>query len=161
MRSGRGVLTVVLAALVCEGLVAYGLLRLVGTPLGWSVLLAMPVAAVLALFLAAPPANEPIWSPLPEPPSAVAYLEAGTLGSRLADARTDHSRFRLRVQPRLAALALATLRSRPGLADLPDLADPRAAAALGPRLHALLTDPRATMPDPATLYSLLDALELP
>lgn len=149
----------VVAAVGAEVLLTAGLARLVGTPVSWSALIALPVAAVLLLLLTTPPGVEPSWAAPPPSPSAATHLEASTLASRLEDASTDQGRFRHRIQPRLVALALARLRGRPGLADLPDLADPRAAAALGSRLHALLTDPTATLPDPPALLALLERLE--
>jgi hypothetical protein len=149
----------IVVAVLVEVALAFLLSRLVGTPLLWSALLALPIAAVLLLLLTTPPGVEPTWAEPPAPPSAATHLEASTLAGRLADAATDTSRFRSRIQPRLAALALATLRRRPALRDLPDLADPRAAEALGPRLHDLLTDPRATLPDPDVLLGLFDRLE--
>ncbi len=149
---------VVLAVLV-EIVLTYGLTRLIGTPWQWSALIALPVAALLLLLLLSPPGVEPTWADTPAPPSAATHLEASTLAGRLQDAVTDTGRFRSRVQPRLAALALATLRGRPELRDLTDLADPRAAAALGPRLHDVLTNPAATLPDPKVLLGLLERLE--
>jgi hypothetical protein len=152
-------LRVLLPALGCE-LVTAGLLdRLAGTSPLWSALLALPIALVLAVLLASPAAVEPTWSAPPQPPSPATCMDASTLASRLEDAVTDQSRFRTRVQPRLALLAVSALRRRPGLGDLVDLADPRAATALGPRWHALLTDPAARMPDPNVLSDLLTSLE--
>jgi hypothetical protein len=135
------------------------LTKLVGTPLLWSALIGLPIAAVLLLLLIAPPGVEPTWDDPPAPPTAATHLEASTLAGRLQDASTDTGRFRSRIQPRLAALALAALRRRPDLRDLPDLADPRAADALGPQLYDLLTNPRATLPAPSVLLGLLDRLE--
>jgi hypothetical protein len=149
----------VLTSVAAEALCAWALERLVGTPLWWSALLALPVAAVLLLFLSTPQGVEPAWTPPPEPPSAATHLDASTLAGRLADASGDQGRYRSRVQPRLAAVALAELRSRPGLADLPDLTDPRAVEALGSRWHAVLTDPTATLPAPRELLALLAHLE--
>lgn len=146
-------------ACVAEVVLTVGIAKLVGTPLTWSALIALPMAAVLLLLLSTPPGVEPTWSAPPESPAAATHLEASTLASRLDDAATDQGRFRSRVQPRIAALALAALRRRPGLRDLSDLADPRAVDALGPRAHALLTDPAATLPDPHTLLEILDRLE--
>lgn len=149
----------VVPAVAAEILLTFGLARLVGTPYVWSALLALPIALVLLLLLTTPAGVEPSWSAPPLPPSSAAHLDASTLGSRLDDAVMDQARFRGRVQPRLAALALATLRGRRELADLPDLADPRAVAALGPDLHRLLTNPAATMPDPRALRAMLNRLE--
>lgn len=146
-------------AVATEILLTAGLARLVGTPVTWSALIALPLAALLLLLLSTPSGVEPTWSAPPVPPSAAAHLEASTLASRLADAMVDRGRFRGRVQPRLATLALGTLRSRPGLADLDDLNDGRAVTALGPELHALLTDPAAALPEPTVLLALLHRLE--
>lgn len=151
----RHVLTAVLTEVVC----AFGLDKLVGTSVWWSALLALPIAAVLLLLLSAPPGVEPSWAAPPEAPTAATHLDASTFAGRLEDAANDQGRYRTRVQPRLAALALAQLRTRPGLADLPDLADPRAVTALGPRWHAVLTDPAATLPEPKTVLALLAFLE--
>ena len=118
---------------------------------------ALPI--FLLLLLTTPPGIEPTWTAPPIPPSAAAHLDASTLASRLDDAAVDQGRFRSRVQPRLAALALAKLRGRHGLADLADLTDQRATTALGPDLHRLLTDPAATLPEPPVLQALLNRLE--
>lgn len=149
----------VLTAIAVWALCTWALERLIGTPLSWSVLLALPVAAVLLLLLSTPPGVEPGWAPPPEPPSAATHLDAGTFAGRLADAAADRSRYISRVQPRLAAVVLAELRRRPGLSDLPGLSDPRALDALGPRWHAVLTDPSATLPQPGELLALLAHLE--
>jgi hypothetical protein len=149
----------ILPAIGAQAVLTVGLARLIGTPVVWSALIALPMALVLLLLLSTPAGVEPSWSAPPVPPSAAAHLDASTLASRLDDAATDEGRFRSRVQPRLAALALARLRSRPMLADLPDLADRRAMAALGPELHRLLTDPAARLPEPEALLALLSRLE--
>jgi hypothetical protein len=152
-------LRAVLPAVFAWLLLTAGLARLVGTPVVWSALIALPMAAVLLLLLATPPGVEPTWAAPPEPPSAATHLDASTMAGRFEDSSTDQGRFRGRVQPRLAKLALGTLRGRAGLGDLADLSDPRAAAALGPRLHALLTDPTATLPEPRVLLEMLERLE--
>jgi hypothetical protein len=149
----------ILPALGAQAVLTVGLSRLIGTPLAWSALIALPMALILLLLLTTPAGVEPTWSAPPVPPSAAAHLDASTLASRLDDAAVDQGRFRGRIQPRLAALALAKLRGRPALADLPDLADRRAVAALGPELHRLLTDPAATLPEPTALRALLTTLE--
>lgn len=146
-------------AIVAGAALTFVLTKLVGTPVVWSALLALPLAALVYLLLAAPPGIEPAWAPPPEPPAVAAHLEASTLAGRLEDAAGDQGRYRTRVQPRLAAVALTALRRRPGLADLPDLADPRAAAELGPRWHSVLTDPAATLPSPEEVLALLAKLE--
>ncbi|HEX4722240.1 MAG TPA: hypothetical protein VH333_06980 [Pseudonocardiaceae bacterium] len=152
-------LRVIILAVATEAVLTAALARLIGTPVLWSALISLPMALVLLLLLTTPPGIEPTWTAPPIPPSAAAHLDASTLASRLDDAAVDQGRFRSRVQPRLAALALAKLRCRHDMADLPDLADPRAKAALGPQLHRLLTDPAATLPEPASLEALLNRLE--
>ena len=128
-------------------------------PLGWSVLLSVPAGAVTALgCLLAHPA-EPVWQRPPDPPATTTELQVSLLSSRLAEAAHDQRRFDSRVRPRLVALALAGLRARPETRDLTDLDDPRAAAALDPRLYDLLTRPTATLPDPRTLAALITTLE--
>ena len=159
MRPSRAVIGRIAIAVLVEIALTVGLAKLVGTPWLWSALIGLPVAGVLLLLLTTPPGVEPTWAELPAPPSASTHLEASTLAGRLQDAATDQGRFRGRIQPRLAALALATLRRRPHLRDLADLADPRAVEALGPRLHDLLTNPAATLPEPKVLLGLLDRLE--
>jgi hypothetical protein len=149
----------VVLAVIVEILLAFAINRLVGTPVQWAALIALPLAAVALLVLATPPGVEPAWAPPPEPPAVAAHLDASLLAGRLEDAVHDQSRFRSRVQPRLAALAVSALRRRPGLGDLTDLRDPRAAIELGPRWHAMLTDPAATMPEPAVVLALLERLE--
>jgi hypothetical protein len=151
----------VIPSVAAEALLTVLLARLVGTPVVWSLLIALPMALVLLLLLSTPAGVEPSWSAPPVPPSAAAHLEASTLASRLDDAAADQSRFRGRVQPRLATLALARLRGRPGLGDLPDLHDQRAKAALGPDFHRVLTDPTATLPEPGALLAMLNRLEEP
>jgi hypothetical protein len=151
----------IIPAIGAEALLTVLLARLIGTPLAWSVLIALPMALVLLLLLSTPAGVEPSWSAPPTTPSAAAHLEASTLASRLDDAVADQGRFRSRVQPRLATLALARLRGRPGLADLPDLRDRRAETALGPDFHRILTDPAASLPQPDTLLAMLNRLEEP
>ncbi|HVV24654.1 MAG TPA: hypothetical protein VHF06_34810 [Pseudonocardiaceae bacterium] len=155
----RSPLRGVIAAVATEVVLAVGLDRLVGTPVLWSVLIALPMSAALLLFLSTPPGVEPTWADPPVPPSAATHLEASTLAGRFQDAVADQGRFRSRIQPRLAAVALASLRRRQGLHDLADLADPRARTELGPQLHDLLTSPLATLPAPHVLLRLLDRLE--
>ncbi|HEX5402348.1 MAG TPA: hypothetical protein VFX16_08615 [Pseudonocardiaceae bacterium] len=147
------------SALATWVVLTFAFVKLVGTPVGWSILIALPLAAVLLLLLSTPVAIEPAWGAPPEPPSAAAHLDASTLANRLEDAVADQGRYRSRVQPRLAALALSSLRRRPGLADVLDLSDPRAVTVLGDRWHTLLTDPSATLPEPHVLLALLARLE--
>jgi hypothetical protein len=114
------------------------------------------VVLLAALLSGAMDAN---WDPAPAGDSARADLHASTLAIRFAEAAEDRHRFRTRVQPRLRHMALATVRARPGNADVADLHDPRARAALGDELHRLLTDPQARLPEPRRLVALLDQLE--
>jgi|SRR5882724_5964312 len=151
----------IIPAIAAEALLTVLLDRLVGTPVAWALLIALPMALVLLLLLSTPAGVEPSWSAPPTPPSAAAHLEASTLASRLDDAAVDQGRFRSRVQPRLATVALARLRGRPGLADLPDLHDQRARTALGSEFHRVLTDPTATLPEPGALLAMLNRLEEP
>ncbi|MEJ2857169.1 MULTISPECIES: hypothetical protein [unclassified Saccharothrix] len=127
----------------------------VGAPLHWAVLVAVPVVALGVLVVRLPRATDVVWAPPPAGPSAATTSHASTLASRFAEAAIDHDRFTLRVQPRLRRLVEARLRQRH---DIPDLADPRAAAALGPELHRLVTDPAATLPEPTRLAELLERL---
>ena len=149
----------VLPALLAEVLLTYVIHKVVGTPVEWSILVALPISVLLVLLLTTPPGIEPTWSPPPEPPSVAAHLDASTLTGRLMDAARDQGRFRTRIQPRLAALALAALKRKPGLGDLTGLDDPRARDALGTRWHAALTDPSATLPERQDLLALLTFLE--
>jgi len=151
----------IIPAIGAEALLTVLLARLIGTPVGWAVLIALPMALLLLLLLSTPAGVEPSWSAPPTEPSAAAHLEASTLAGRLDDAAADQGRFRSRVQPRLATLALARLRGRPGLADLPDLHSRRAETALGPDFHRILTDPAASLPQPDTLLAMLNRLEEP
>jgi hypothetical protein len=127
----------------------------VGAPLHWAVLVAVPVVALGVLAARLPRATDVVWAPPPTAPSAATTTHASTLAGRLAEAAVDHDRFTVRVQPRLRRLVEARLRQRH---DVPDLADPRAAAVLGPELHRLVTDPAATLPEPSRLAELLERL---
>jgi hypothetical protein len=149
----------VLVTVAVEALLTYGLTKLVGTPVVWSALIALPLAILLLLLLSTPPGVEPVWAPPPSPPAVAAHLDASMLAGRLEDAAADQGRYTNRVQPRLAGLALTALRRRSGLTDVVDLADPRAAVALGAHWHAVLTDPSATLPPPDELLALLARLE--
>jgi hypothetical protein len=138
------------------GIVAALGLRLLGgvlTP--WAVLLALPITAVTLLGLLSPRGAEPVWAPLPESGSSPTAYQASALASRLAEAVDYPARYRTRVQPRLRTLALAKLRR----AGIEELADPRAASMLGPRMHRLVTDQNAKLPDPRTAAALFTELE--
>jgi hypothetical protein len=144
----------VLAALAVGALVVAGMRVLAGVQLPWAVLLGVPVTAFTMLFLLMPVAAEAVWAPLPEPPTRATEHLAATLASRLDEAAGHAGRFRTRVQPRLASLALVKLRR----AGIDELHDPRAPDILGAQLHRLVTDPNATMPDPRTAAALFASL---
>ena len=152
-------LRAVVVALLTEVVFAVGLAFLLGTNVFWSVSVALPVAALVLLGMSLPRSVEPSWHAPPEPVTGPSYLGASTLASRLSDAVTDQHRFRRRIQPRLARLALAQLRRRPGTEDMIDLSDSRALSVLGPELHRLVTDPGSTMPEPKDLTEYLRQLE--
>lgn len=132
-----------------------GMIVLGGVEPIWAVLLGLPVTAFVLLSLLAPDAVEPIWAPLPDPTTRPSEHVATSLESRLSEALDYQSRFRTRVQPRLARLALVRLHR----AGIRDLDDPRAPGVLGTALHRLVTDPTATMPDPKTAAALFVKLE--
>lgn len=130
-------------------------------PLGWALLFGL-VGGALALVSAMLTGNtEPNWAPAPDPASAATVLQASTLTARLAEAATDDYRFHTRIQPRLRRLALGTLRQRPGLRDLTDLADPRVRALLGEDLHTMLIARSGALPTPRRIEQLLARLEEP
>jgi hypothetical protein len=137
-------------------LAALGLRFLGGVFAPWAVLLALPITAVTLLGLLPPRGAEPVWAPLPEPEGSVTAHQASALASRLVEAVDNPARYPIRVQPRLRVLALARLRR----AGIEELADPRAALVLGPRLHRLVTDQNAKLPeDPRTAAALFAELE--
>ena len=147
-------LVAVLLTVATGVLAGIGLRVLGGLLTPWAVLLAVPIAAVTMVGLLAPRGAEPIWAPLPEPAGRATEHQAASLASRLAEAAEYPTRFQTRVQPRLRRLALAKLRR----AGIEELDDPRAAAVLGARMHRLVTDPTATMPDPETAAELFSGL---
>lgn len=136
-------------------LAVLGLRFLGGVLIHWAALLALPITAVTLLGLLVPRGAEPAWAPLPEPPGSPTAHQAATLASRLAEAADHQARYRTRVQPRLRVLALAKLRR----AGIEELADPRAASVLGSRMHRLVTDQNAKLPDPRTAATLFAELE--
>ena len=105
--------------------------------------------------LLAPGAAEPIWAPLPDVHTRATEHLATSLASRLSESSEYPSRFRTRLQPRLARLALVKLRR----AGIEELHDPRAPEVLGAELHRLVTDPDATLPGPARAAALFATLE--
>lgn len=132
-----------------------GMIVLGGVRWWWALLIGLPVGLFVLSWRLAPEVVEPIWAPLPEPVARPSEHLATSLESRLSEAHDRQSRFGMRVQPRLARLALARLR-RAGIAELDD---PRAPAVLGEQLHRLVTDPNAAMPDPKTAATLFAVLE--
>jgi hypothetical protein len=143
---------------VTAGLAAGAFTRwLVGVPWFWAVTFTLPVTAFTLLALLAIGVGVPNWHALPTPDSSLTDHQASALSNRFDEASRDYYRFRLRIQPRLYQLALATLRNR-GL-DIQSLDDDRAKLALGQELHALLTTGDVIMPSPHRLAQLLSRLE--
>jgi hypothetical protein len=132
---------------------------IIGVPLvPWALLITLVVAALAFLGARLLPPVDPSWQALPAGGSAPIATHASSLGARLADAETDRHRFANRVRPRLQVLALGRIRRHPGCEDV-GLTDPLARQLLGEDLHRLLTDPAATMPNPARFAELLTRLE--
>lgn len=134
---------------------AFGMSFFGGIAVEWSALFAVPVTVFVYLVLQAPTGVEAVWAPLPDPHSRATVHVAASLASRLGEAFDTPSRFRTRLQPRLAALATARLRR----AGIDELYDPRAPAVLGDDLYRLVTDPDATLPDPRTATAMFARLE--
>jgi hypothetical protein len=130
----------------------------IGVPLAWTLLITLAIAAVAHLGTRLLPPVDPSWAPLPSAATAPIATHASALGARLADAEADQQRFVSRIRPRLQKLALGRIRRRPGCGDV-GLDDPAARELLGADLHRLLTDPAATLPNPARLAELLTRLE--
>jgi hypothetical protein len=149
----------VLAALGVAALVTLLVNHLFQVSVAWSIVLSLPVAGLVLLAMLLAGAADANWEPVPSDNFTPSELHASTLATRFAEAAKDQHRFTTRVQPRLCRLALATLRARPGTADLTTLTDPRAREALGADLHTVLTDRTARLPDPRTLAALLHRLE--
>ncbi|TWP48671.1 hypothetical protein FKR81_27505 [Lentzea tibetensis] len=93
---------IVLATAVVTGLVLW---RFGANPL-WATALAVPPAALALLASYLPRATDVVWQPPPDPPSAIASVQASTLATRLAQAADDEVRFRERIQPRLRKLGI-------------------------------------------------------
>lgn len=141
---------------VAVGAVTVAVMTVIGgVTLEWSALIGVPIVAFCLLWLLAPGGAEPIWAPLPDPSARATEHLATSLASRLAEAQEYPSRFRTRLQPRLARLALVRLRR----AGIDELHDPRAPAVLGAELYRLVTDPAATLPGPARSAALFATLE--
>lgn len=121
----------------------------------WSALFGVPVTLFAFMVLLSPTGVEPLWAPLPDPTTRATEHLAASLASRLSEAADTPSRYRTRLQPRLARLALARLRR----AGIDELYDPRAPAVLGEDLYRLVTDPDVTLPDPRTAAAMFARLE--
>jgi hypothetical protein len=132
-----------------------GMIVLAGVRPVWAVLIGLPFIAFMLLFLLAPGGVEPIWAPLPDPSTRPSEHLATALESRLSEAADYQPRFRSRVQPRLARLAVAKLRRH----GIEDLHDPRASGVLGAEVYRLAVDQDATLPDPKTTAALFRTLE--
>ncbi|GAA3434547.1 hypothetical protein [Kutzneria kofuensis] len=131
----------------------------VGVPLvPWALLITLVIAALAHLAVRLLPPVDPNWQALPAESSAPIATYASSLGARLADAESDPHRFTSRIRPRLQTLALGRIRRHPGCGDI-GLDDGRARELLGDDLHRLLTDPAATMPNPARFAEMLTRLE--
>jgi hypothetical protein len=145
-----------LACLVLGGFIAH---QLFGVPPHWAILFGLATGTIAMLGASLAGMMDANWEAVPHPVTSSPELHASTLATRFAEAADDHHRFLTRVRPRLCRVALATLRARPGTEDLTSLNDPRARAALGPELHAVLTDARAVLPGPRELATMLARLE--
>src|SRR5882724_9020815 len=67
----------IIPAIAAEALLTVLLDRLVGTPVAWALLIALPMALVLLLLLSTPAGIEPSWSAPPTPPSAAGEWGGG------------------------------------------------------------------------------------
>ncbi len=136
-------------------LAVFGMSFFGGVATVWSALFGVPVTVFVLMVLMSPAGVEPVWAPLPDPGSKATEHLAASLSSRLTEAYDTPTRYRTRLQPRLARLAAARLRR----AGIDELFDPRAPDVLGKDLYRLVTDPHATMPDPKTAAALFAKLE--
>lgn len=148
-----------LAVAASTGVVAGALAAtILGAPPVWAVAIALPAAAVAFLAARLVGAATPTWS-APDAVRPTGLSIAATLTSRIGDAGRDQHRYVTQLRPRLQRIALASLRTRPELADLTELYDPRARDALGVELHTLLTARLAPLPPPERTAQLLALLE--
>jgi hypothetical protein len=145
-----------LGCMVLAGFVAH---QVFGVPLAWAILFGLATGTIAMLGALLAGMMDANWEAVPHPVTSAPELHASSLATRFAEAAEDDQRFMTRVRPRLCRVAIATLRARPGTEDLTSLDDPRARAALGPDLHAVLTDARAAMPRPRQLATMLAQLE--
>lgn len=147
-----GLVRALLLALATGVVAGFALVKL-GAPVGWAVVVALPVAALVLLLARLPRATDIAWSPLPARASSATSGQASTLAGRLEEASRDRDRFLSRVRPRLRALAEARLRQR----GISTLAEGR--SLLGEDAYRLLTHPDAALPHPRALAEVLDRLE--
>lgn len=143
------------AALLIGLLAVFGMSFFGGIAPEWSALFGVPVTVFALMVMLSPTGVEPVWAPLPDPIAKATEHLAASLASRLSEAHDTPSRYRTRLQPRLAKLAAARLRR----AGIEELFDPRAPAVLGEDLYRLVTDPEATLPDPRTAAAMFARLE--
>jgi hypothetical protein len=148
-----------LIGLLCTVLAGFLAHQLFGVPLHWAILFGLATGSIAMLGALLAGMMDANWEAVPNPVTSAPELHASSLAIRFAEAADDHQRFKTRVRPRLCRVALAILRARPGTEDITSLDDPRARAALGPELHAVLTDDRAAMPGPRQLSTMLARLE--
>jgi hypothetical protein len=151
----------IIAAVLVAALVVTAAILLGAIPFGWALLIGLVGGALTLVVVLVTGNTEPNWAPAPDPIGAATVMQASTLTARLAEAATDDYRYHTRIQPRLRALALGTLRQRPELRDLTDLADPRVRALLGDDLHTMLIARRGALPTPRRITDLLARLEEP
>ncbi|QFZ24007.1 hypothetical protein EKG83_03595 [Saccharothrix syringae] len=151
MLSATGSAAVTLLAAAATALV---LVR-AGAPWHWAVLVALPAGGLALLAGRLPQPTDIAWAAPPVGVTGGSSTHASALAGRFAEAAADRDRFTRRVQPRLRRLAEARLRQVHGV---PDLDDPRARTVLDPDLFRLLTDPSASLPEPARLAELLEGL---
>jgi hypothetical protein len=145
----NGLLSILVAAAVAVGAHLAG-----GVPLGWAILVALPIGAGVFVAGAVSGVFDVDWTPEPDPRAVGTCLHASTLTDRLGLAAADPYRFTSRVQPRLRRLALDQLRRH----GVDDLRDPRARELLGADLHDLLTARTAHLPQPATFTAMMRRL---
>ncbi|TDQ04245.1 hypothetical protein [Labedaea rhizosphaerae] len=159
--TGMSMLRSAIAAILAAAAVVLVAFVLGAIPLGWALLFGLIGGALALVAAMLTGSTEPNWAPAPEPVQSATVMQASTLTARLSEAATDDYRYHTRIQPRLRKLALGTLRQRPELRDLTDLADPRVRALLGDELHTMLTARGGVLPTPRRITRLLARLEEP
>jgi len=145
-----------IGAALLAGFVAH---QLFGVPPHWAILFGVAAGALAGLGASMAGMMDANWEAVPNPLTTSPELRASSMAIRFEEGAKDQHRFLTRVRPRLCQLAIATLRARPGAEDLTSLEDPRARAALGAELHAMLTAPDAMQPGSRQLATLLARLE--